>query len=64
MIDPVLGYTRKNVQHMSGLIQANVEACNKILDYNETERIAARKYNEKKEQQQRWKIEDRYNKQE
>ena len=49
---------------MSGLIQANVEACNKILDYNETERIAARKYNEKKEQQQRWKIEDRYNKQE
>ena len=34
---------------MSGLIHANIEACNKIVGYNETERIAARKYNEKKE---------------
>lgn len=43
---------------MKSLIHANEEACEKINDYNETERIIARKYNQKKDQEQRWKIED------
>jgi hypothetical protein len=42
-----LGYTRKQVLQIKSLINENVDACDKMVDYNDTERVAARKYNEK-----------------
>jgi len=61
VVDPDLGYTLKEVNAMNEMIRDNIEACEKIPDYEETDRVRARKAKEKAEKIQRFQTLDLYN---
>lgn len=54
IVDPDLGYTLKEVNAMNEVIRDNIEACEQIPDYEETDRVRARKAIEKAEKAQRF----------
>ena len=47
IVDPELGYSLKEVNAMNEVIRDNIEACEQIADYEETDRVRARKAREK-----------------
>jgi hypothetical protein len=61
IVDPELGYTLKEVNAMNEVIRGSIEACEKMPDYEETDRVRARKAREKAEQVQRFQTLDMFN---
>ena len=61
VVDHDLGYTKQEVNEMNKIIRENVEACNNVADYEDTDRIRARKAKEKTEKIQRFRTADAHN---
>lgn len=49
-----MGYTLKEVNTMNHVIRANMEACEQMPDYEETDRVRTRKAREKVEKMRRF----------
>jgi|APSaa5957512535_1039671.scaffolds.fasta_scaffold575022_1 hypothetical protein len=61
IVDNDLGYNLKEVRAMNKIIRDNNEACRSLPDYEDTDRIKARKAHEKTEKVKKYRTIDAFN---